>query len=91
MNNATMLYRAPGPECFEGVACETTIVDESDVDAHLADGWHRNWIEAGEVVKEAQAKLEANEKQQAEIEAQIATASQTDDAPKGKGRKAAGG
>lgn len=90
MNNATMLYRAPGPECFEGVACETTIVDEGDVEAHLADGWHRNWIEAGEVVKEAQAKLAANEQAQAEIEAKLAAASQTDDAPK-KGRKAAGG
>lgn len=64
MQSPTMLYRCPGPETFEGVSCETTIVDEADVAAHLADGWCRNWIEAGEAVK---AKLQANEAEQVEV------------------------
>jgi hypothetical protein len=74
MNNPTMLYRCPGPETFEGVACETTVVDEPDVDAMLADGWSRDWIAADAVHKEAAAKLAANEEEQARIAAELAAA-----------------
>jgi hypothetical protein len=65
MNEPTMLYRCPGPETFEGVQCETTIVDATDVEAHLADGWHHNWIEAGH------AQLQANEDEQARVAAEL--------------------
>lgn len=78
MKNATMLYRSPGPEVYEGVPCETVVVDEPEVDAHLAEGWSRNWIEAGEAVKEAAAKLAANEQQLAENEAKLAAAGADD-------------
>jgi len=61
MNNPTMLYRCPGAQSFEGVSCETTIVDELDVPSALADGWHRNWVEAGRTVV---ARLAENEQQQ---------------------------
>lgn len=71
MNNPTMLYRCPGRESFEGVACETTIVDETEVEAKLADGWHTNWIEAGAAHQEAADKLQANEDEQARIAAQL--------------------
>jgi hypothetical protein len=60
------------PEVYEGVPCETIVVDEPEVEAHLAEGWSRNWIEAGEVVKDAAAKLAANEAELAENEAKLA-------------------
>lgn len=75
MKSATMLYRCPGPETFEGVSCETTIVDEHEVEEHLAAGWSRNWIEAGEVAKAATGeKLKANEAEQAEVAQQLKAA-----------------
>lgn len=75
MQSPTMLYRCPGPETFEGVSCATIIVDEADVAAHLADGWCRNWIEAGAAAKAGAAeKLQANEAEQGKIEQQLKTA-----------------
>lgn len=68
MKNPHMLYRCPGPEKFEGVACETTTVEAEDVEAHLADGWHRDWIAA------AQAQIAANEAEQARIEQKLTAA-----------------
>lgn len=85
MNNPTMLYRSPGSESFEGVSCETSIVEDTDVDAALAEGWSRNWIEAGEAAKaRAEAALKANEEEQARIAAELAAA----EAKAGKGKKA---
>lgn len=78
MKYATMLYRSPGPHTFEGVSCETTIVDEPDVQAMLADGWHRNWIEAAQATTAAQ--LQVNEEEQQRIAAQLAGAGQGDGA-----------
>jgi len=46
MNNGHMLYRCPGSQEFEGVKCETTIVEAEDVEAAKAEGWHVNWIDA---------------------------------------------
>lgn len=81
MDNPHMLYRCPGPEKFEGVACETTVVDEADIDAHLADGWHRDWIAADAGHKEAvAAQIAANEAEQERIAAELA-------APAGKKAK----
>lgn len=74
MNNPTMLYRCPGSETFEGVSCETTIVDETEVEAHAAEGWHRNWVEADKAHKDAAAQLAANEAEQAEIAKKLAEA-----------------
>lgn len=80
MKTPTMLYRCPGPETFEGVACETTIVDESEVQDKLAEGWHMNWIEAGAAVEGAADKIAANEQEQGEIARKLAEAGET--APK---------
>ena len=36
-----MLYRTPGPEMHDGVACELlTVADESAQEAAEAEGWH---------------------------------------------------
>lgn len=82
MKNANMLYRCPGAECFEGVSCETVIVDEDEVEAMLAEGWSRDWIRAGEVAKDAAAaQLAANEAEQARIAADLkAAGAQPDEA-----------
>lgn len=72
MENPTMLYRCPGSETFEGVSCETTIVDEAEVEAHLEEGWRRDWVQADEARKEVAAKLAANEAEQRRIEAELA-------------------
>lgn len=76
MNNGTMLYRSPGPEVFEGIPCETTIVEAEDVEGKLAEGWHRCWPEAGAAAQETAAKLAANEAEQARIAAELAKGSQ---------------
>ena len=39
--NATMLYRSGISEKIHGVAVDWIIVDASDVDEMLADGWFR--------------------------------------------------
>jgi hypothetical protein len=75
MQSATMLYRSPGPESFEGVSCETVIVDEHEVEEHLAAGWSRNWIEADAVAKAAAgAKLQANEAELQKVGEQLKAA-----------------
>lgn len=72
---ATMIYRCPGPEVFEGVACETAIVEAEDVEAKLAEGWSRNWVLADKVAKDAAAaQLAANEAEQKRIAAELAKA-----------------
>ena len=60
MNNPTMLYRCPGPESFEGVSCETTIVEDTDVDAAKADGWHSDWMQAKAAKDQADAAAAAD-------------------------------
>lgn len=49
MRNATMLYKAPGPEPIHGSFLATTIVDadeEGAIDAALAEGWFLTTPEA---------------------------------------------
>jgi hypothetical protein len=42
-----MLYRAGGPELFEGSRFSTVIVqDESELEAAMAGGWHETWAAA---------------------------------------------
>lgn len=73
MKSPRMLYRCPGPEKFEGVACETTVVDEADVEAMRAEGWHFDWMQADAAQKEAlAAQIAANEAEQARIAAELA-------------------
>lgn len=71
MKNATMLYRCPGPEEFEGVRCETTVVEAEDVEAAKAEGWRENWVQAAAARDELQAKIAAAEGQQAALAAQM--------------------
>lgn len=59
MNAPRMLYRCPGPESFEGVACEITVVDESEVDAAKADGWCLDWMQAKAAKDDADAATAA--------------------------------
>lgn len=46
MKNPHMLYRCPGSEVFEGVRCETLVVEAEDVEAAKAEGWCCDWIQA---------------------------------------------
>jgi hypothetical protein len=62
MNNPTMLYRCPGPEVFEGVRCETLIVEDEDVQAAKAQGWCSDWMQAAAAQKPENAEP-ANEAQ----------------------------
>lgn len=64
MQEATMLYRAPGPNKLHGHDVEYTVVDAPEVEAKLAEGWFRTAIEAGESYLKALA-----EKAEAEVEA----------------------
>ncbi|HET8744309.1 MAG TPA: hypothetical protein VFM98_01800 [Ramlibacter sp.] len=53
MKNPHMLYRCPGPEVFEGVQCETVIVEAEEVEAMHAQGWRRDWMQAKAAMQEA--------------------------------------
>lgn len=72
MKSATMLYRCPGPHRNEGVDYDYTVVDESEVDTKLAEGWHRDWMQADQAHKAA--RLQANEKELAEVGQKLAQA-----------------
>lgn len=83
MKTPNMLYRSPGPENFEGVSCETVIVDEPDVEAKIAEGWNRTWHGAADdAAARTAAQLKANEEEQARIAAELKAAA-------GKGSKKA--
>lgn len=72
MNNPTMLYRCPGSEEFEGVKCETTVVDEADVAAHKEAGWHSDWMQADAAYRKTIAgAVKANEAEMADIEKKL--------------------
>jgi hypothetical protein len=47
MLEATMLYKAPGPHNLHGHDVDYVVVDADEVDALVADGWHRSPAEAG--------------------------------------------
>lgn len=71
MQNATMLYRCPGEHITEGVRYDYIIVDATEVDAALADGWHHNWVQADAAFKAAAQKLAANEVELQAVEQQL--------------------
>jgi hypothetical protein len=87
MKTPNMLYRSPGPLVFEGVSCETTVVDEDDVEAALAEGWNRTWYGAEQDVKDRAAELAANEAEQARIAAELAAVGQGDGTDQAAGKK----
>lgn len=76
MSGATMLYRCPGPHVTDGIAYDYTVVDAADVDAALADGWHRHYDQAHAAMQaasaDAAAQLQANEARLAEVDAALA-------------------
>jgi len=61
MRNATMLYKAPGPEPIHGSFLATTVVDadeEGAIDAALAEGW---FLTTPEAIKAYEAEKAAKE------------------------------
>jgi hypothetical protein len=67
--STTMLYKAPGPHEIHGGQMDYTIVEDDQIEAALAEGWHLTTPEA----KQAhQAKLEAEQAVQAERARQAA-------------------
>lgn len=84
MRNATMLYKAPGPEPIHGAFLATTIVDadeEGAIEAAQAEGWFLT-------TPEAIAAYEA-EKAAKEAEAAAQQFSGVESAPAAKAKKAA--
>jgi hypothetical protein len=72
MKNATMLYKSPGPLVFEGVSCETVVVDEVEVDGKIAEGWNRTWHGAEQDAKDrVVSEIAANEAEQAKVAKQL--------------------
>jgi hypothetical protein len=57
----TMLFRCPGRHEWEGIAHDCIVVPDAEIDARLAEGWHRTVHEA------AGAQIKANEAEQAKI------------------------
>ncbi len=46
MQNATMLYKCPGPHDIHGGKFDHTTVDETEIEEALADGWHLTTTDA---------------------------------------------
>jgi hypothetical protein len=68
----TMLYRCPGATITWGIAHEFVTVPDADVDAHLADGWHRTLTEADQAHKDAQGNaVKAKESELQDIGKQL--------------------
>ncbi len=93
----TMLYRCPGPHRFDAgggpaalVSADYLTVDDSDVEAALANGWHLTMPEAAEAHRaQLQADIDAAEAEKkrlaAEIEAQETAAGTLRAVHKGRG------
>lgn len=93
MRNATMLYKAPGPEPIHGSYLATTIVDadeEGAIDAALAEGWFLTTPEAIKAyeVKKAAIAAEQAPHQFSGIESAPATTPVTPNMNTGEGNPA---
>ena len=76
----TMLFKAPGPCVWEGMEYEYIVVPAADVEAKLAEGWFLTVPEAAAAVRtDTETKLKANQAEQDEIAAKLASNA---DAPK---------
>ena len=71
MNNATMLYKCPGPHTTDGISYDYVIVDEPEIAAQLAEGWHLTYVEADAARTSAAGELAANKAELAEVERQL--------------------
>lgn len=56
MEFAIQLFRYPGAELFPEGRFESTVVDVTEVDAKLADGWFRTTAQAKGAHDKAQAE-----------------------------------
>lgn len=79
MKEPTMLYRCPGEHRTDGIDYAYTIVDADQVDAALAEGWHRTIAEAADTQAALVQKIQANESELQEVERKLAEGG---DAPK---------
>jgi uncharacterized protein (DUF1697 family) len=66
VQEATMLYRAPGAHQIHGHDVDYIVVDAPQVDEHLAAGWHRSAVAAGEAHQAALAKAAAEAEEAAD-------------------------
>lgn len=71
-----MVFKSPGPEKIHGQMVQFEVVDEADVDARLADGWHLTAIDAGAAY---QVQLDAQADAQRAAEEQEAAQALADD------------
>lgn len=86
MKNATMLYRCPGPHSTDGIAYDYTVVDGDEVEAKLAEGWHRNWHDADAALKGAAERPAENEQELAEVDEALKDAGALKAVHKGRGK-----
>lgn len=59
-----MVFKAPGAQKIHGHMVDYLVVEESEVEARLADGWFLTAIEAGE------AKIAADQAAEAKVESE---------------------
>ncbi|MBQ5963148.1 hypothetical protein [Massilia sp. ZL223] len=59
MQSQTMLYVAPGPHEIHGGRFDYIIVNDDEIEQHLADGWHLTTTEAKAAHDEEQARAAA--------------------------------
>lgn len=74
---STMIFKSPGPELIHGVMVEWKVVDETKLDAYLADGWVTTAVEAGEVVAARVAAEQAARQEESECQAAAALADES--------------
>jgi hypothetical protein len=72
---ATMVFKSPGPHRIHGADVEYKVVDDSEVEGLLSDGWSMTAVEAGQARAAREAAQEAAE------EAQTAQALHDDNKP----------
>lgn len=90
MKAATMLYQSPGPHMTDGIRYDYIVVDEAEVEAKLAEGWHRHYDDAHAVAQKAAGEqLAANEAEQRQIEQQLGEAGASKPAKAKKGEAGA--
>lgn len=65
----TMLYKCPGPHAIHGGHFDYTVVEDDQVEAAQADGWHLTTPEAKQAYDDAQAAESDAREKAAEVEA----------------------
>lgn len=70
-----MVFKSPGPEKIHGFQVQYKVVDEAEVDALVADGWHLSAVEAGQAAAAEQAVIAQAERdaQEQRIAAEISS------------------